>query len=133
MCASASTFQSILTRLSQKLCYHVSWCILSLFCDSNIFDRIMALCFCFFKYSPQLFQLQNAIQLAYGTSVVLLRCPVVPEIIHRVEPEVFLHSKAGKSPYHLDSVGATLNPIKKNHKTIHYFAIFQSVRYNFIN
>jgi hypothetical protein len=34
---------------------------------------------------------KEAIQLAYGTSVVLLRCPFVPEIIHRRAPEVFLH------------------------------------------
>jgi hypothetical protein len=26
-----------------------------------------------------------------GTSVVLLRCPFVPEIMHRRAPEVFLH------------------------------------------
>jgi hypothetical protein len=28
---------------------------------------------------------------AYGTSVVLLRCPFVPEIMHGRAPEVFLH------------------------------------------
>jgi hypothetical protein len=33
----------------------------------------------------------EAIQLAYGTSVVLLRCPFVPEIMHGRAPEVFLH------------------------------------------
>jgi hypothetical protein len=32
---------------------------------------------------------EEAIQLAYGTSVVLLRCPFVPEIIHRRAPEDF--------------------------------------------
>jgi hypothetical protein len=30
----------------------------------------------------------EAIQLAYGTSVVLLRCPFMPEIMHRRAPEV---------------------------------------------
>jgi hypothetical protein len=34
---------------------------------------------------------EEAIQLAYRTSVVLLRCPFVPEIIHGRAPEVFLH------------------------------------------
>jgi hypothetical protein len=33
----------------------------------------------------------QAIQLAYGTSVVLLRYPFVPEIMHGRAPEVFLH------------------------------------------
>jgi hypothetical protein len=35
--------------------------------------------------------LEEAIQLDYGTSVVLLRCPFVPEIMHGRAPEVFLH------------------------------------------
>jgi hypothetical protein len=34
---------------------------------------------------------EEAIQLAYGTSVVLLRCPFVIEIMHGRAPEVFLH------------------------------------------
>jgi hypothetical protein len=34
---------------------------------------------------------EEAIQLAYGTSVVLLRCPFVPEIMHERASEVFLH------------------------------------------
>jgi hypothetical protein len=34
---------------------------------------------------------EEAIQLAYGTSVVLLRCPFVPEIMHGGAFEVFLH------------------------------------------
>jgi hypothetical protein len=34
---------------------------------------------------------EEAIQLAYGTSVVLLRCPFEPEIMHGRAPEVFLH------------------------------------------
>jgi hypothetical protein len=34
---------------------------------------------------------EEAIKLAYGTSVVLLRCPFVPEIMHGRAPEVFLH------------------------------------------
>jgi hypothetical protein len=33
---------------------------------------------------------EEAIQLAYGTSMVLLRCPFVPEIMHGTAPEVFL-------------------------------------------
>jgi hypothetical protein len=33
----------------------------------------------------------EAIQLAYGTSMVLFRCPFVPEIMHGRAPEVFLH------------------------------------------
>jgi hypothetical protein len=34
---------------------------------------------------------EEAIQLAYGTSVVLLQCPFVHEIMHGGAPEVFLH------------------------------------------
>jgi hypothetical protein len=34
---------------------------------------------------------EKAIQMAYGTSVVLLRCPFVPEVMHGRAPEVFLH------------------------------------------
>jgi hypothetical protein len=34
---------------------------------------------------------EEAIHLAYGTSVFLLRCPFVPEIMHGRAPEVFLH------------------------------------------
>jgi hypothetical protein len=34
---------------------------------------------------------EEDIQLAYGMSVVLLRCPFVPEIMHGWAPEVFLH------------------------------------------
>jgi hypothetical protein len=34
---------------------------------------------------------EKAIQLAYGMSVVLLRRPFVPEIMHGWAPEVFLH------------------------------------------
>jgi hypothetical protein len=33
---------------------------------------------------------ETAIQLAYGTSSILLRCPFVPEIMHGRAPEVFL-------------------------------------------
>jgi hypothetical protein len=33
----------------------------------------------------------EAIQLAYGTLVVLLKCLFVPEILHERAPEVFLH------------------------------------------
>jgi hypothetical protein len=33
----------------------------------------------------------EVIRIAYGTSVVLLRCPFVPEIIHGRAPEVFHH------------------------------------------
>jgi hypothetical protein len=34
---------------------------------------------------------EEAIQLAYGTWVILLRCPFVPEIMPWRAPEVFLH------------------------------------------
>jgi hypothetical protein len=37
------------------------------------------------------------IQLAYGTSVVLLRCPFVSEIMHGGASEVFLHQYTGTS------------------------------------
>ena len=34
---------------------------------------------------------EEAIKLAYGTSVVLPRCPLVPEIMHGGSSKVFLH------------------------------------------
>jgi hypothetical protein len=34
---------------------------------------------------------EEAILIAYGTSSVLLRCPIVPEINHGRAPELFLH------------------------------------------
>jgi hypothetical protein len=34
---------------------------------------------------------EEVIQLAYGTSVVLRRCPFVPEIVHGRATEIFLH------------------------------------------
>jgi hypothetical protein len=39
----------------------------------------------------RIFTSEEAIKLAYGTSVVLLRCPFVTEIMHGRAPEVFLH------------------------------------------
>jgi hypothetical protein len=50
---------------------------------------------------------EEAIQLAYGTSVVLLRCPFVPEIMHGRAPEVSSASKAGTSPNDLYYVVVT--------------------------
>jgi hypothetical protein len=47
------------------------------------------------------FSCEEAIQLAYGTSAVLLRCLFVPEIMHRRALDVFSTSKAGKLPYDL--------------------------------
>ena len=52
-----------------------------------------------------------SIQLVYRMSMVLLRCPLVPEVILVRAPEVPLLLKAGKSSYDVNSVGATLNPI----------------------
>jgi hypothetical protein len=37
---------------------------------------------------------EEAIQVAYGTPVVLLRCTFVPEIMHGRAPVVFLHQKS---------------------------------------
>jgi hypothetical protein len=39
---------------------------------------------------------EEAIQLAYGTSVVLLRFPFVPAIMYRRVPEVLLNQKNWK-------------------------------------
>jgi hypothetical protein len=36
-------------------------------------------------------QYEEAIQLAYGTLVVLFQCPFVPEIMHGRATEVFFH------------------------------------------
>ena len=48
---------------------------------------------------------EEAIQLAYGT--VLLRCPLVPEIMHRGSLRSSSTSKADlKSPYNFYNVGA---------------------------
>jgi hypothetical protein len=53
----------------------------------------------------RIFSYEEAIQLAYGSSVVLLMClNLVPEIVHRAPPRAFFSSKAGKSPYDLHSV-----------------------------
>jgi hypothetical protein len=48
---------------------------------------------CRFKSRHELWILscEEDIQLAYGTSVVLLRCLFVPEIMHGRAPEVFFH------------------------------------------
>jgi hypothetical protein len=48
---------------------------------------------CWFESRQELWILscEEAIQLAYGTSLVLLRYPFVPEIMHGRAPEVFLH------------------------------------------
>ena len=51
--------QGILTRLSQKLCHHMSWCILSVFWNSNIFDGIMPFVF-IIKNHTKLFLLKIA-------------------------------------------------------------------------
>ena len=56
------------------------------------------------------FSCEEAVQLAYRMLMVLLGCLLVPEI--GGAPEVFLASKAGKSPYNLYSVVATLRPTK---------------------
>jgi hypothetical protein len=37
---------------------------------------------------------EEAIQLVYGTSLVLLRFPFVPEIIHGRAPEFFFHQES---------------------------------------
>jgi hypothetical protein len=47
---------------------------------------ILTLTFIFSKATGE-----KAIQLAYGTSVLLLRCLFVPEIMHGRAPEVFLN------------------------------------------
>ena len=48
---------------------------------------------CWFKSHQGLLILscEEAIQLAFRKSVVLLRCLFVPEMMHRGAPEVFLH------------------------------------------
>jgi hypothetical protein len=48
---------------------------------------------CWFKSQQGLwiFSCEEAIQLAYGTPVVLLGFPFLPEIMHGRAPEVFLH------------------------------------------
>ena len=42
-------------------------------------------------YGIWILSYEEVIQLAYGMSVVLLRFPIVPEIMHGGPPEVFLH------------------------------------------
>jgi hypothetical protein len=44
---------------------------------------------------------KNYIHECYGMLVVLLRCLFISEIMHRGGSEVFLHIKAGTSPYDL--------------------------------
>jgi hypothetical protein len=50
---------------------------------------------------------EEAIKLAYGTSVVLLRCQFVPEICTEGHLRSFSTSKAGTSRYDLYSVDVT--------------------------
>jgi hypothetical protein len=59
---------------------------------------------------------EEAIQLAYRTWVVLLRCPFVPEIIHGRAS--YLHQKSSKPPYDLYCVGVTYTQPKKMKKTV---------------
>jgi hypothetical protein len=56
-------------------------------------SKLLALHRCGFKSVQRLWILscEETIQLAYGTSVVLLRCQFVSEIMHGGAPEVFLH------------------------------------------
>jgi hypothetical protein len=58
---------------------------------------------CGFEYRQGLWILscEEAIQLAYGTSVVLLRFPFVPKIMYVRAPEVSSTSKGGMLPYDL--------------------------------
>jgi hypothetical protein len=44
-----------------------------------------------FPTGTWIFSCEEAVQLAYGMSMVLFRCPFVPEIMHRRASEVFLH------------------------------------------
>jgi hypothetical protein len=48
---------------------------------------------CGFEYQQGLWILscEEAIKLAYRMLVVVLGCPFVPEIMHRMTPEVFFH------------------------------------------
>ena len=67
-----------------------------------------------FEYRQGLWILscEEAIRLTYGTSVVLLRCPLMPEIMHGWAPEVFLHQwklEVSIIIYDLNSVGVTLS------------------------
>jgi hypothetical protein len=45
--------------------------------------------------------------------VVLLRCLLVPKIMHRGAPEVFISNKAGHLPYDIYCVGVAKNPTRK--------------------
>jgi hypothetical protein len=49
--------------------------------------------YCGFKSCQGLWNIsfEEAIQLAYEKSVVLLGCPFMPEIMHQGAPEVLLH------------------------------------------
>ena len=70
-------------HLSQVLSYSFVSLIIFIrgFCDWVVIDP-----------SPLwIISCEDAIQLAHGTSVVLLRCPLMPEIKHRGAPEVFLY------------------------------------------
>jgi hypothetical protein len=64
-------------------------------CKLNFYHLcfLLALHRCWFESQQGLWNLscEEAIQLAYRTSVVLLRSPFVPEIMHGRAPEVFLH------------------------------------------
>jgi hypothetical protein len=66
---------------------------------------------------------EEATQLAYGTSVVLLRCPFVPEIMHgRAHLRSSSTSKAGQSRYDQYCGDVTLNRKKKKKKKMNFFS-----------
>ena len=74
--------------------------------------------------------LDTFIQQAYGTSVVLLKCPLVPEIMHGEGHEVFLHqSKGRKSSYSLTSVGVKKECVSLNnyHLSKWFFETFLKI------
>jgi hypothetical protein len=56
---------------------------------------------------------EEAIQLAYGTSVILPRCPLMSEIIQEGHMRSSSTIKAGTTPYYLYCVSVTYNPNKE--------------------
>jgi hypothetical protein len=73
---------------------------------------------------------EEAIQLAYGTSVVLLMCPFVLEICTEGHLRSSSTSQAGTSRYDLYCVGVTLNQ-KTNKQNFTYWLIITS-RWNLL-
>jgi hypothetical protein len=81
---------------------------------------------------------EETIQLAYGTSVVLLMCPFVPEIMHGRAHEVFLHQWSLNVAIwpimcRCDVKPKQTNKPKERDIYIYMFSLFAASKYMYLN